>query len=111
MQEGICSQMLRGGLQCLFPRWHVAIKSNRATKVGTAGKVGALDDHDDDHDDDGLPALLDEAKTMLEIGAYHDNIVNLQGIIAEQDGHSVTKVGLGTFFFSLKLEEKDSKEK
>ena len=25
-------------------------------------------------------SLLDEAKSMLEIKAYHDNIVNLQGI-------------------------------
>ena len=25
-------------------------------------------------------ALLDEAKSMLEIKTYHDNIVNLQGI-------------------------------
>ena len=28
----------------------------------------------------GVELFLDEAKSMLEIGEYHDNIVNLQGI-------------------------------
>ena len=30
--------------------------------------------------DDDLGPLLDEAKTMLNVGAYHENIVNLQGV-------------------------------
>ena len=30
--------------------------------------------------------LLEEAKTMLRIGSYHDYIVNLQGIIYNNDG-------------------------
>ena len=29
-------------------------------------------------------ALLEEAKSMLEINKYHDNIVNLQGIAYEK---------------------------
>ena len=30
--------------------------------------------------DEDLGSLLDEAKTMLNVGAYHENIVNLQGV-------------------------------
>ena len=38
-----------------------------------------------------LLGLLDEAKCMVKIGGYHTNIVNLQGIILEEDT-SLTKV-------------------
>ena len=31
-------------------------------------------------DNQGISLFLDEAKSMLEIGTYHDHIVNLQGI-------------------------------
>lgn len=31
-----------------------------------------------------IEMILDEAKTMLEIGTYHDYIVNLQGIAYER---------------------------
>ena len=30
--------------------------------------------------DNDLGPLLDEAKTMLDVGSYHENIVNLQGV-------------------------------
>ena len=33
-------------------------------------------------------ALLDEAKSMLEINRYHDNIVNLQGIAYERSNQN-----------------------
>ena len=33
--------------------------------------------------DQEIGLLLDEAKSMLEIGTYHDNIVNLQGVTYE----------------------------
>ena len=41
-----------------------------------------------------LLGLLDEAKCMVKIGGYHTNIVNLQGIILEEDvlNTSLTKV-------------------
>ena len=34
-----------------------------------------------------MGSLMDEAQTMLEIGSYHDNIFNLQGVtcLIEQD--------------------------
>ena len=35
-------------------------------------------------------ALLDEAKTMLEVGSYHESIVNLQGIDYETDNNGKT---------------------
>ena len=28
----------------------------------------------------GIEMILDEAKTMIEIGSYHNHIVNLQGV-------------------------------
>ena len=31
-------------------------------------------------DSQGISLCLDEAKSMFEIGSYHDHIVNLQGI-------------------------------
>ena len=41
-----------------------------------------------------LLGLLDEAKCMVTVGGYHTNIVNLQGIILEEDilKSSLTKV-------------------
>ena len=41
-----------------------------------------------------LLGLLDEAKCMVTVGGYHTNIVNLQGIILEEDisNGSITKV-------------------
>ena len=33
-------------------------------------------------------SLLDEAKSMLEIGMYHNHIVNLQGITYEAANHN-----------------------
>ena len=32
-----------------------------------------------------LEALMDEAKTMISLGSYNDNIVNLQGVSFEAD--------------------------
>ena len=43
-----------------------------------------------------IDLCLDEAKSMLEIGAYHDNIVNLQGVTYKknyQEGN-LTEVSL-----------------
>ena len=34
---------------------------------------------------DDLDLLMEEAKTMLSVGNYHENIVNLQGITYEAD--------------------------
>ena len=31
-------------------------------------------------EDENLTLLMDEAKTMMKVGDYHENIVNLQGI-------------------------------
>ena len=30
--------------------------------------------------DSSMGALMEEAKSMLEVGSYHENIVNLQGV-------------------------------
>ena len=34
---------------------------------------------------DDIEALIDEAKTMISLGSYHENIVNLQGVSYEVD--------------------------
>ena len=36
-----------------------------------------------DHDQECFRDLLDEAKTMASIEQYHDNIVNLQGLMID----------------------------
>ena len=37
------------------------------------------------HNNNDIDLLMDEAKTMLSVGTYHDNIVNLQGISYDAD--------------------------
>ena len=47
-------------------------------------------------------ALLEEAKSMLEINKYHDNIVNLQGIAYEKSNQDdgVIEVAFQIEFYS-----------
>ena len=47
-----------------------------------------------DADAHTIQLFLDEAKTMLQIGKYHDFIVNLQGIILKthEDNKQVSDV-------------------
>ena len=56
-------------IRCLF-RFPIAIKSPRTNKT---------------HE---IDLFLDEAKSMLEIGSYHENIVNLQGISYTTDSET-----------------------
>ena len=56
----------------LFYRFNIAIKTNRM-----APSSKTFPDKSEDND---LGQLLDEAKTMLDVGSYHENIVNLQGV-------------------------------
>ena len=41
-----------------------------------------------------IDLFLEEAKTMLRIGNYHDHIVNLQGLVYEtnEDGDKIPEV-------------------
>ena len=41
--------------------------------------------------------LIDEAKTMFSLGAYNENIVNLQGISYEADPKHETLTQVGTY--------------
>ena len=41
-----------------------------------------------------IDTILDEAKTMLRIGKYHDHIVNLQGITYEIDEQKTPEVSI-----------------
>ena len=52
----------------LFLRFPIAMK------YPTSNDVGKID------------LFLEEAKTMLRIGGYHDYIVNLQGLVCETNG-------------------------
>ena len=80
----------------LFPiyfRFSVAIKSamdNNEMMIPGEEKE-KLEVHANESD---LLGLLDEAKCMVTVGGYHNNIVNLQGIILEEDNlnGSLTKV-------------------
>ena len=55
-----------------FYRFNIAIKTNRMVDSSKTFP-GTSEDND-------LGPLLDEAKTMLDVGSYHENIVNLQGV-------------------------------
>ena len=62
---------------CYF-RFTVAIKHPHAKTDGN-------------FDTEEMQMFLEEAKSMLEIGEYHENIVNLQGVIY---GHEDIQKGL-----------------
>ena len=40
---------------------------------------------------------MDEAKTMMKVGSYHENIVNLQGITAKLGDGMISDVSLLEF--------------
>ena len=42
--------------------------------------------------DSGMRALMEEAKTMLEVGSYHENIVNLQGVTCLIEQRAILQV-------------------
>ena len=59
-------------------RWNIAIKTSSLTKQNIrtndrySQSANSLNDE--------IASLMDEARTMLKVGQYHENIVNLQGI-------------------------------
>ena len=63
-----------------IPRYPVAIKSSKTAMARE------------------IEEFLDEAKSMLEIDAYHENIVNLQGI-AYQMSDQVISLIVYVFYF------------
>ena len=54
-----------------FFSFNIAIKSNRYAPPNNLAQNGV---------DSCMGALMEEAKSMLEVGSYHENIVNLQGV-------------------------------
>ena len=77
-------------------RWHVAIKTNKNGSGYEEPKNTSKHDTPIRHcsdDNDCLSLLLEEAKTMWKVGAYHENIVNLQGITAREERGTLRKVG------------------
>ena len=79
----------------MYFRFNIAVKSLKRKMHGFAQKNGvetSIMDDSDSQDVFGLAipecdidSLIDEAKTMFSLGAYHENIVNLQGISYEVD--------------------------
>ena len=58
------------------------------------------------NDFEKIELFLEEAKTMLRIGGYHDYIVNLQGLVCEIDGDGdkmpeVSEIRRFFWFFSM----------
>jgi hypothetical protein len=52
-----------------------------------------------------LDSILDEAKSMFQVGKYHNHIVNLQGItfgVVKEDD-KLSEVGLSNFVFKSKV--------
>ena len=79
----------------MYFRFNIAVKSLKRKMHGFAQENGvetSIMDDSDSQDVFGLAipecdidSLIDEAKTMFSLGAYHENIVNLQGISYEVD--------------------------
>ena len=57
--------------QLFLYSFNIAIKSNRYVPSKNLEQNGM---------DSCMGALMEEAKNMLEVGSYHENIVNLQGV-------------------------------
>ena len=78
----------------LFYSFNVAIKS---VKYRTSTTLNVVEDkcnpnipvessdHDVGSENNDIASLMDEAKTMFSVGAYHENIVNLQGVTYTAD--------------------------
>ena len=86
-------------IKCLKKKIHDFVEEipgrQRTDTEGTSGvsSMGpsSYDSDNKDVDDsnwttnDDIEALIDEAKTMISLGSYHENIVNLQGVSYEVD--------------------------
>ena len=83
--------------------WTIAIKSlfagadleDSSRTNGSASISGYSGNYSDDGED--LSLLMDEAKTMMKVGSYHENIVNLQGITAKLGDGMISEVSLLEF--------------
>ena len=51
--------------------------------------------------DSCMGALMEEAKSMLEVGAYHENIVNLQGVTCMIENEMIRQVSNTEYVFSV----------
>ena len=83
--------------------WTIAIKSLRienefdntrqsTSSSRTSGYTGEI------YDDKGdFSLLMEEAKTMMKVGEYHENIVNLQGMTAKLENEIISQV-IGLLF-------------
>ena len=56
--------------------------------------------------DSSMGALMEEAKSMLEVGSYHENIVNLQGVTCLIEQGVILQVLIA---FHLKIASKNLK--
>ena len=59
-------------------------------RVSPSGSPDTNGNHDTLCSDSDMKLLMEEAKTMLSIGSYNKNIVNLQGITYETDPEQET---------------------
>ena len=48
-----------------------------------------------------MGALMEEAKSMLEVGAYHENIVNLQGVTCIIENEIIQQVSYTKYVHSV----------
>ena len=90
-------------------RFNIAVKSLKRKTHGFAQENGVETSIMDDSDCQDLfglaipecdiDSLIDEAKTMFSLGAYHENIVNLQGISYEVDHRYDTLKQASTLYY------------
>ena len=75
--------------------WTIAIKTlgipNESDKSNTSSKTSGYTGESYDEKED-LSLLMEEAKTMMKVGEYHENIVNLQGMTARLGDGIISQV-------------------
>ena len=73
-------------------RWTIALKTLRTKKENEKNGKGSsclnsstsgYQSNEVCDEEENVTLLMDEAKTMMRVGDYHENIVNLQGIIVK----------------------------
>ena len=76
-------------------RWPIAIKTTRVPNKGNLTNQSSnrySQSYKAHVNEEEISLLLDEAKTMIKVGSYHDNIVNLQGICVNVEDGSIRRV-------------------
>ena len=98
-----------------FLRWTIALKTLRTKKENEKNGKGSIclnsstsgyQSNEICDEEENVKLLMDEAKTMMRVGEYHENIVNLQGIIVKLKDDLTCQVYAPQFFVRTKCDDR-----